>query len=283
MDRRAILPGFVEDALACLRARGFASAPLLAAAGLPDPPRGPVTSEEYGRLWRVMAEVAEDEFFGLAARPMRPGSFALMCHAVLHARTLERALRRALRFLDVVLDDPRGALQGAPGSHCWLIEPDEGLGCSVRLARGGGGAETAAVLRERVAIVPQGKVVLTTEAGDHAGSASDLLFLPAGTAGAFEGPEGAAWIEVEALEPAGGEAGPSEHGPRAVPIDPHAFIGAGFGYQAQLGRARGARSIRANAVQVSPGSGSPDWHIHPFAQFYLIREGEMTVEVGRSD
>ncbi|MFQ8433610.1 AraC family transcriptional regulator [Amaricoccus sp. W119] len=148
MDRRTILPGFVEDALDCLRARGFASAPLLVAAGLPDPPRGPVTSEEYGRLWRVMAEVAEVEFFGLAARPMRPGSFALMCHAALHARPLERALRRALRFLDVVLDDPRGVLRvrngeavivltdaGAPrpafayrtywlilmGLACWLI------------------------------------------------------------------------------------------------------------------------------------------------------------------
>ncbi|KEO57509.1 AraC family transcriptional regulator [Thioclava indica] len=111
IKRRTILPGFVEDALSCLRAQGFASGDLLAAAGLPDPVTYPVTSDEYGRLWTVMAAVAEDELFGLAARPMRPGSFTLMCHAVLHAPNLERALRRALRFLNLVLEDPRGELR----------------------------------------------------------------------------------------------------------------------------------------------------------------------------
>lgn len=111
MERRTILPGFVEDALSCLQAQGFASGPLLSAAGLPDPVEDPVSSAEYGRLWTVMAAAAQDEFFGLGARPMRPGSFTLMCHAVLHAGTLERALNRALRFLNVVLDDPRGTLR----------------------------------------------------------------------------------------------------------------------------------------------------------------------------
>ncbi len=111
IERCTILPGFVEDALSCLRAQGLDSEPLLAAAGLPSPVTGPISSEDYGRLWTVMSAAAEDEFFGLAARPMRPGSFTLMCHAVLHAPDLERALRRALRFLNVVLDDPRGQLQ----------------------------------------------------------------------------------------------------------------------------------------------------------------------------
>jgi len=110
IERRTILPGFVEDALSCLRAQGFASGELLAAAGLPNPVVTSITSEEYGRLWTVMAAAAKDELFGLAARPMRPGSFTLMCHAVLHAPNLERALRRALRFLNLVLEDPRGEL-----------------------------------------------------------------------------------------------------------------------------------------------------------------------------
>lgn len=111
MDRRMILPDFVEDAMSCLREQGFASGPLLAAAGLPDPVDQPITNDAYGRLWSVMAAAAEDEFFGLAARPMRPGSFTLLCHAVLHAKSLEQALHRALRFLNVVLDDPRGQLE----------------------------------------------------------------------------------------------------------------------------------------------------------------------------
>lgn len=87
----------------------------MAAAGLPDPVTDLITSEEYGRLWTVMAAAAEDEFFGLAARPMRLGSFTLMCHAVLHAPNLERALRRALRFLNVMLEDPRAELRVESG------------------------------------------------------------------------------------------------------------------------------------------------------------------------
>ena len=106
-----ISPGFVEDALDCLRAQGREVAPFLHRLGLPDPITEPVTAEQYGALWLAMAEELDDEFFGLAARPMRPGSFALLCHAVLHARTLEQALNRALRFLRVVLDDPAGGLE----------------------------------------------------------------------------------------------------------------------------------------------------------------------------
>ena len=111
MERRTISAGFVTDALASLRRQGIDPRPLLAAAGIdPDLP-GPVTNLQYGALWLAIAARTGDEFFGMGGRPMRPGSFALMCHAVIGADRLERALRRALRFLDVVLDDPRGELR----------------------------------------------------------------------------------------------------------------------------------------------------------------------------
>jgi hypothetical protein len=77
--------------------------------------REPVTPQQYGRLWLAIASAIDDEFFGLAARPMRRGSFTLLCHAVLDAGTLEKALRRALQFLRVVLDEPRGELVVADG------------------------------------------------------------------------------------------------------------------------------------------------------------------------
>lgn len=110
MERRMIAPGFVEDALACLAAQGIDAGPVLEGVGLPDPVVQPISNDQYGALWLAMAAALDDEFFGLGARPMRPGSFALLGHAVLHAPSLERALRRALRFLNVVLDQPRGAL-----------------------------------------------------------------------------------------------------------------------------------------------------------------------------
>lgn len=110
-----IAPGFVEDALDCLRQQGKDVRPVLRAAGLPDALNEPVSAETYGRLWLAMAAATGDEFFGLGARPMRPGSFALLCHAVLHAGTLDRALRRSLKFLRVVLDDPHGRLSVTDG------------------------------------------------------------------------------------------------------------------------------------------------------------------------
>lgn len=120
-----ISPGFVEDALACLRVQGVDVAPLLRAAGLPDEVDAPVTVQQYGRLWLAMAAALDDEFFGLAARPMRVGSFALLGHAVLHTRTLEQALRRSLRFLRVVLDHPHGTLQ-ASGGEARIVLADVG-------------------------------------------------------------------------------------------------------------------------------------------------------------
>lgn len=120
-----ISPGFVEDALACLRVQGVDVAPLLRAAGVPDAVDAPVTVQQYGRLWLAMAAALDDEFFGLAARPMRVGSFALLGHAVLHTRTLEQALRRSLRFLRVVLDHPHGTLQ-ASGGEARIVLADVG-------------------------------------------------------------------------------------------------------------------------------------------------------------
>lgn len=115
MDRHNITSGFVEDALECLRIRGIDPVPILAAAGLPDKVEAPVTNIEYGHLWWQIAQTINDEFFGLAARPMRPGSFNLLVRAVLHSGSLERALHHALQFLTIVLDEPAGKLHVQDG------------------------------------------------------------------------------------------------------------------------------------------------------------------------
>lgn len=109
-DRRMISPSFVEEALDCLRRAGKPTAPLLASLGLPPVVETPISAESYGALWLAVAAKVDDEFFGMGERPMRSGSFTLLCHCVLHAKTLDQALRRALRFLSVVLEDPSGEL-----------------------------------------------------------------------------------------------------------------------------------------------------------------------------
>jgi hypothetical protein len=110
IERRMIAPGFVEEALDSLRRLGKPTEPILTRIGLPPQVDQPVSAETYGALWLAIAAELDDEFFGMSARPMRRGSFTLLCHCVLHAPTLGHALRRALRFLDMVLDDPRGTL-----------------------------------------------------------------------------------------------------------------------------------------------------------------------------
>lgn len=118
-----ISPGFVEDALQCLRDKGLDARSVLASVGIDAELAGPVTNEQYGALWLAIATLAGDEFFGLAAHPMRPGSFRLLCYTVIHAGTLERALRRALTFLNIVLDDPSGELR-QNGGLCEIVLSD---------------------------------------------------------------------------------------------------------------------------------------------------------------
>ena len=110
IERRMISTCFVDEALDCLRQRDVPTEPVLAVAGLPPLVQEPVSAERYGALWLAIAAAIDDEFFGLGGRPMRLGSFTLLCRCILHADTLEQALHRALRFLRVVLDDPRGEL-----------------------------------------------------------------------------------------------------------------------------------------------------------------------------
>jgi len=115
MERRMISAFFVDEALDCVRRRGLNPAPLLEAAGMPVMVDGPVSAERYGALWLGIAAAIDDEFLGLGGRPMPLGSFTMLCHCVLRAGTLERAMRRALRFLRVVLGDPWGELVVADG------------------------------------------------------------------------------------------------------------------------------------------------------------------------
>ena len=115
VERRMVSVCFVEEALDCLRRRGLATEPLLDAAGLPAVVDRPVSAECYGTLWLAIAGATGDEYFGLGARPMRPGSFTLLCHCILHTANLGQALRRALRFLSIVLEDPQGHLEVRDG------------------------------------------------------------------------------------------------------------------------------------------------------------------------
>jgi len=113
-ERGTISIGFVHEALVGVRERGHDAVALLRQAGISpallDSEQARVSPERYGALWLLIARALDDEFFGLDSRPMKSGSFTLLCYSVLHSDTLDTALRRALRFLRLVLDDLSGTL-----------------------------------------------------------------------------------------------------------------------------------------------------------------------------
>jgi AraC-like DNA-binding protein len=118
-ERGTIAICFVREALVEVRRRGLDADAMLREADIAPSllaaPQARVSPDRYGALWHAIAQALDDEFFGMDSHPMRHGSFTLLCHSVLHAGTLERALRRALRFLRLVLDDLHGSLEVADG------------------------------------------------------------------------------------------------------------------------------------------------------------------------
>lgn len=112
MDKDTVSIYFVRAALAHLAPEALPA--VLRAAGIPAEMlahrQARVPARAFAALWLAVAHQLDDEFFGLDSRRMKVGSFALMCHAVLHCGTLGRALRRCLRSFSAFLDDLHGEL-----------------------------------------------------------------------------------------------------------------------------------------------------------------------------
>ena len=113
-EKGTISIDFVHEALICLDERLIDPNPLLINAGISPEllnfPQSRVSAAQFAKLWHVITEALDDEFFGMDSQQMKAGSFTLLCHAIVHSETLERALHRALRFLRIVLSDFSGEL-----------------------------------------------------------------------------------------------------------------------------------------------------------------------------
>src|SRR4249920_840825 len=136
MERGTIAISFVEEALWSVRARGLDPDALLLEVGISpsllEVPQARVSTAQYGALWRSIALALDDEFFGLDSRRMKLGSFAMLCRAVVHCTTLEKALMRALRFYGLLLDD-FGAALSRRGDAAKILLDDRILHISQRV------------------------------------------------------------------------------------------------------------------------------------------------------
>lgn len=91
------------------RHRGLDLRPLLQQAGIAeallDAPLARVSLAQYARLLRGLRRALRDELWGLTSRPLRPGSFAQCARQLVHAATLEDALRRGFALQHPLIDD----------------------------------------------------------------------------------------------------------------------------------------------------------------------------------
>ena len=112
MEKDTVSIYFVGAAVARLSAA--ARARVLTTAALPaellNVAHARVTAESFAAVWLAVARELDDEFFGLDARRMKVGSFALLCQAVLHSQNLDRALKRILRGFALFFDQITGEL-----------------------------------------------------------------------------------------------------------------------------------------------------------------------------
>jgi mannose-6-phosphate isomerase-like protein (cupin superfamily) len=170
--------------------------------------------------------------------------------------------------------DPQALVAGETSS--WVVAPEEATGCAIRLRRGGGEATMTSAAVERFALVLEGEATLENPSGKQRAAVGSLIFIPAQQPGCVSGDAHTCWIDIEAPATQGTTTS------QVIKVDPTRFEGEGFAYQSLADRTMGAQSMRLNVLQVQPGSGSPDFHIHAFAQLYVILEGEMTLDIGRA-
>jgi AraC-like DNA-binding protein len=107
--RATVAAGFVTGLVAGLGLRGIDPLPLLRSAGVPEAsladPEVRVPIDGYVALYNAVARHLDDEGFGLFSSPMRGGSFEFLCRSVVGSGDLDEALRRASRYLRLVLPD----------------------------------------------------------------------------------------------------------------------------------------------------------------------------------
>jgi AraC-like DNA-binding protein len=111
MRERTIASHFARAVLGGAQRRGYDYSGLLQQLGISpellDEPRARIPPEQFTRLIQGLWLALDDEYLGFGQGVSKPGSFAMMCHAVIHCRNLDKALHRGLMFYSLFPDAPR--------------------------------------------------------------------------------------------------------------------------------------------------------------------------------
>ncbi|MGV8864711.1 MAG: AraC family transcriptional regulator [Pseudomonas sp.] len=115
MRQRTIASHFARAALGGVQRRGIDCSSLLQQSGIQpellSEPRARIAPEQFARLIQLVWQQLDDEYMGFGHGPSTRGTFAMMCHALIHCRSLEKALARGLLFYGLFPDAPRLSLR----------------------------------------------------------------------------------------------------------------------------------------------------------------------------
>ena len=137
MRERTIASHYARAALGGARRAGYDYSSLLQQLGIAPEllaePRARIAPEQFTQLLQRLWQALDDEYLGFADGPSKRGTFAMMCHALIHCRTLEKALERGLLFYSLFPQGPRWRLSregdmarlSLDDSHLW--DPDHFL------------------------------------------------------------------------------------------------------------------------------------------------------------
>lgn len=114
MRERTIASHFARAATGGARRLGHDYSGLLQALGINpewlDEPRARIAPEQFSALLQGLWLALDDEYLGLAQGVSKRGTFAMMCHALIHCANLEKAFSRGLLFYSLFPDSPRLSL-----------------------------------------------------------------------------------------------------------------------------------------------------------------------------
>jgi AraC-like DNA-binding protein len=115
MRHRTIASHFARAVLQGARRYDLDCEPILAQVGITpellNEPRARIAPEQFALLIQLVWRALDDEYMGFGLAPSKRGTFAMMCHALIHCRTLDKALQRGFRFYGLFADSPRLSLE----------------------------------------------------------------------------------------------------------------------------------------------------------------------------
>ena len=122
---------FVAVILSGMEARGFNSSHVLRRARI-DPadiqkPGARITQQQLAKLVATMTRLSKDEFWGLLSRPIKPGTFRVLCRILIRSRDLHSAIVDGCRFYHLLVDDfvLRFATDGGK-ARIWIVDRARG-------------------------------------------------------------------------------------------------------------------------------------------------------------